>query len=175
MSRLTLGCGQCTRRRTRTGFGAPPYCYNITRDTRRRAFTLLELIVVITVIAILAGVAAPALFRNVGDARVAAAKADLSTLATALETYAMTNGRYPLTSQGLSALVTKPSQSPLPIDWRGPYLRGALPKDPWGVDYIYRAPGTDHPESYDLLSLGRDGKKGGTGEDADIAAWEARK
>lgn len=145
----------------------------MTRDVR--GFTLLELVVVVTVIAILAGIAAPALFRNVGDARVAATRADLSTISVAIESYAMTNGRYPTTAQGLGALVTQPTLSPIPVDWRGPYLRVAVSSDPWGTLYVYRSPGKDHPNAYDLLSLGRDGKLGGAGEDADLSAWDPRK
>lgn len=138
-------------------------------------FTLLELVVVVTVIAILAGIAAPALFRNVADARVAATRADLSTIAVALESYALTNGRYPTTAQGLVALGSRPTVAPIPADWRGPYLRVTVSADQWGTPFVYVSPGQTHPESFDLLSLGKDGKVGGTGEDADLSVWDPRK
>lgn len=145
------------------------------KSDARRGFTLIELVVVITVIAILATLLAPSLFRNVSDARVAAAKANLSTLTLALESYAVAGGRYPTTAQGLDALVARPTSAPAPVDWRGPYVRGLIPMDPWGRRFVYRCPGTQNPESYDLLTLGRDGAVGGVGEDADVTAWRKEK
>jgi len=138
----------------------------------RRGFTLIELVVVVAAIAILASIVSPALFRNVGDARISAARSDLSTLTLALESYALAAGRYPTTAQGLDALVRRPSEAPLPLDWRGPYLRGPVPLDPWGHPFVFHSPGVDNPDSFDLLSLGRDGTPGGTEEDADLRAWE---
>ncbi len=134
-----------------------------------RGFTLIELIVAVAVIAILAGLIAPALFRNVGDAKVAAAKAGLATIGLALEAYALTSGTYPSTAQGLAALVSPPPNAT--ADWRGPYLKGGVPRDPWGVPYEYTYPGEENPLSYDLVSRGKDGKSGGIGEDADLTAW----
>jgi len=131
-----------------------------------RGFTLIEMLVVITVIAILAGLVGPMVFRNVGDAKVTAAKAQLELLSLALEQYRLDNDYAPSTAQGLEALRTAPQGEPQPRNWRGPYLRKPVPLDPWGHPYVYRSPGEHNP--YDLFSLGRDGRDGGTGEDADI-------
>jgi general secretion pathway protein G len=90
----------------------------------------------------------------------------------ALDNYRLDNGRYPTTQQGLEALRTKPAAEPEPRNWRGPYLRREVPVDPWDRPYIYRSPGTENPQGYDLLTLGSDGVPGGEGEDADITSWE---
>ena len=136
-----------------------------------RGFTLIELLVVITVIAILAGLVAPMLFRNVGDAKVSAARAQIELFALALDAYRLDNDYYPATAQGLEALRSLPAGPPEARNWRGPYVRKAIPLDPWGRPYGYKSPGDVNPESYDLLSLGRDGAVGGTGEDADVTSW----
>jgi general secretion pathway protein G len=138
---------------------------------RRDAFTLIEVLVVIIVIAILATFVGPSLFRNVGDARSATARTQIETFGTALDAYRLDNGNYPTTAQGLDALWQRPTVDP-PSNWRSPYLRKAVPKDPWGRDYIYVAPGRVNPEGYDLLSYGADGKAGGEGENADILSWK---
>lgn len=137
-----------------------------------RGFTLIELLVVITVIAILAGLVGPMVFRNVGDAKVSAAQAQIELLALALDQYRLDNDFYPATGQGLAALREKPPGEPEARNWRGPYLRKTVPLDPWGRPYDYKAPGQVNTESYDLLSLGRDGQPGGSGEDADVTSWE---
>ncbi|MBL8992786.1 MAG: type II secretion system major pseudopilin GspG, partial [Spirochaetia bacterium] len=93
-------------------------------------------------------------------------------IAAALDDYESDNGKYPTTSQGLVALSVKPAQEPLPQNWQGPYLKKKTVKDPWGRDYIYRSPGAHRPQSYDLYSLGADGKEGGEGSDRDIVNWE---
>ncbi len=134
----------------------------------RGAFTLIELLVVIVVISILAGLVAPLVFRNVGDAKVSAAKAQLELFALALDQYRLDSDYYPSTAQGLEALRTAPGGEPAARNWRGPYLRKPVPPDPWGRPYVYLCPGTVNPASYDLLSYGRDGKAGGTGEDGDV-------
>jgi general secretion pathway protein G len=134
-------------------------------------FTLIELLVVIAIIATLAAVVAPAIFRNVGDAKVNAAKSQVEIFALALDSYRIDNDAYPATDQSLSALRTLPTTGDAPRNWRGPYLRKAVPLDPWGRPYLYIAPGKENPTSYDLYSLGRDGKVGGDGEDADITSW----
>lgn len=136
--------------------------------TRRHGFTLLEIIVVIIVLALLAGLVAPQIFGRVSEARGATARTQIELLGTALDNYRLDNGAYPSTEQGLGALREKPARAPIPANWRGPYLRKDVPNDPWGRPYIYRFPGDRNAGSYDLSTLGRDGKSGGTGEDADI-------
>lgn len=134
-----------------------------------RGFTLIELLVVIVVIAILAGLVGPMVFRNVGDAKVTAAKAQLELFGLALDQYRLDNDYYPSTTQGLDALRTNPTGEPAARGWRGPYLKKPVPLDPWGHPYVYKNPGGKNPNSYDLMTLGRDGRPGGTGEDADIS------
>lgn len=137
---------------------------------RYHAFTLLEVVVAVVIVALLAGATAPVLFRHVADARVAAAKADLSTLSLALEAFALHVGDYPTSDEGLAALVSAPADQ---AGWRGPYLRGTIPRDPWGREYLYTyQPGES---TYELVTRGRDGRAGGSGEDADLSAAEARR
>jgi len=138
---------------------------------RQPGFTLIELLVVIAILAVLAGIVAPAVFRNVGDAKANAAKSQVEVLALALDSYRLDNDQYPTTAQGLAALRTQPTTGEAPRAWRGPYLRRVVPADPWGRPYVYVAPGRENPTSYDLYSLGRDGKTGGEGEDADVTSW----
>jgi len=134
-------------------------------------FTLIELLVVITVIAIMAGLVAPMVFRNVGDAKLSAAKAQVELFALALDAYRLDNDFYPSTAQGLAALRTRPEGEPEARNWRGPYLRKEIPLDSWGRAYVYKSPGEVNPDSYDLFSYGRDGAVGGTGEDQDVTSW----
>ncbi len=133
---------------------------------RARGFTLLELLVVMVIIGLLAGYVGPKFFGQIGKSEVKAARAQIDALQKSLDQYRLDVGRYPSTEQGLAVLVTKPADEP---KWQGPYLAKAVPKDPWGNDYQYRAPG-EHGE-YDLLSLGKDGRPGGEGEDADLTSW----
>ncbi|MCC6242628.1 MAG: type II secretion system major pseudopilin GspG [Gemmatimonadaceae bacterium] len=141
------------------------------RRRGRRGFTLIEVLVVIVVIAVLATLVAPSLFKNVGDARVATARTQIETFGTALDAYRLDNGRYPTSAQGLNALWERPTIEP-PANWKSPYLRKSVPKDPWGNAYVYTAPGKINPQSYDLVSLGADGRPGGEGDDADILSWK---
>lgn len=134
-------------------------------------FTLIEILVVLAIIATLAALVGPSVFRNVGDSRTQAAKSQLELFGLALEQYRLDNHVYPTTQQGLSALRTMPATGELPRNWRGPYLRRVVPDDPWGRAYIYAAPGQVNTETYDLYSLGRDGRAGGEGEDADVTSW----
>ena len=146
-----------------------------TDGRRRRAgFTLLELLVVIAIIATLAAVVAPSIFRNVGDAKTASAKSQIEIFALALNQYRLDNDAFPTTQQGLAALRNPPApdaSGAMPPNWRGPYLSRVVPLDPWGRPYVYAAPGTSNPGSFDLYTLGRDGKPGGDGEDADVTSW----
>ena len=146
------------------------------RDRRRgrMGFTLIEILVVITVIAVLAGLVTPMVFRNVGDAKSSTARAQIEIFATALDAYRLDNDYYPTTEQGLEALRHAPAQGPAAVNWRGPYLRKDPPPDPWKRPYRYVSPGESNPEAYDLLTYGRDGTPGGTGEDADWASWKSQ-
>ena len=135
---------------------------------RRSGFTLLELIVVVIVLGLLAGLVAPQIFGRVSEARDVAAKTQMSLIGTALDNYRLDNGGYPSTEQGLSALRERPTRGTPATNWRGPYLRKEVPQDPWGKPFVYRSPGDRNPGGYDLMTFGRDGKTGGTGEDVDI-------
>ena len=131
--------------------------------SRTKGFTLLELLVVIVIIGLLAGYVAPRYFGQVGKSEVQVAKAQIESIEKALDQFRLDTRSYPTAEQGLDALVTKPSAA---NGWSGPYLKKAVPNDPWGRAYVYRTPGTKG--EFDLYSLGKDGKPGGTGEDADI-------
>jgi general secretion pathway protein G len=140
---------------------------------RRSAFTLIEILVVIVVIAILATLVAPNIFQNVGTAKSATAKSQIEMLTTALDSYRLSTGTYPTTEQGLQALVERPTIDP-PINWNGPYLRKAVPEDPWHRAYIYVYPGQQNPQgaaNFDLISYGEDGLPGGLNEQGDILSW----
>ena len=126
-------------------------------------FTLLELLVVIVIIGLLAGYVAPRYFSQVGKSEIQVAKAQIESTDKALDQFRLDVRRYPSTEEGLEALMVKPSNV---ANWAGPYLKKAVPSDPWGRQYVYRTPGTKG--EFDLFSYGRDGKAGGTGEDADI-------
>jgi len=135
-------------------------------DRAQRGFTLLELLVVMVIIGLLAAYVAPRYFSQVGRSEVRSAQAQIASLRSALDTYRLDMGGYPSTDQGLAALTTRPANAPR---WNGPYLQKAAPPDPWGKPYQYRSPG-EHGE-FDLLSFGKDGQPGGTGEAADITSW----
>ena len=132
----------------------------------KRGFTLIELLVVMVILAMLAALVGPKLFTKVGKGKQSAAKTQIELLGQALDSYRLDTGHYPSSSEGLNALVTSTGAT----GWDGPYLKKALPNDPWGKPYQYQSPGT-HGE-YDLFSYGADGAPGGEGENKDIASWE---
>jgi general secretion pathway protein G len=135
-------------------------------------FTLIELMVVIVILGILAGLIIPRVMGRPEEARRMKAVVQIEGLETALKLYKLDNGTYPSTQQGLQALVEPPTVGELPKAWRaGGYLeKGKIPKDPWGNDYIYLSPGL-HGD-YDLMSYGADGEPGGEGKDKDVNNWE---
>jgi len=131
-------------------------------------FTLIELMVVLLIIGVLAALIVPNVLNRADDARVTAAKTDVTNLMQALKLYRLDNLRYPTAEQGLQALLTKPSASPVPNNWKS-YL-DQLPKDPWGQPYVYLNPGIKG--EVDVMSFGADGQSGGEGNNADIGTWQ---
>ncbi len=130
------------------------------RQQVKTAFTLVELMIVIIIIAAMAAMVVPRLNGRSEDARIAVAEADInSNIAMALKLYETDNGAYPTTEQGLAALLVKPSTEPVPLNWKGPYLERKF-IDPWKRPYQYKCPGTRNPSGYDLYSLGKDGVEG---------------
>lgn len=142
------------------------------RNLNDRGFTLIELMVVIVILGILAGLIIPRIMSRPEEARQSKARIQIESLETAIKLYKLDNGSYPSTEQGLQALVEAPSVGSLPKKWReGGYLeKGKVPKDPWGNEYIYLCPGT-HGE-YDIISYGADGEPGGEKKNKDINSWE---
>jgi general secretion pathway protein G len=138
-----------------------------TRHRRSSGFTLLELLVVMVIIGLLAAFVAPRYFQQVDKARVKAAHDQIDALDKALEQFRLDVGRLPTTEEGLAALNSAPAGV---TNWEGPYLKKAVPLDPWNHPYVYAQPGA-HQNDFDLQSYGRDGQPGGTGVDADITNW----
>jgi general secretion pathway protein G len=130
-------------------------------------FTLVEILVVITIIGLIMALVGPRVLNYLAESKVKAARIQVESFASSLDLFYLDAGRYPTTSEGLAALAQRPGG----IDtWNGPYLRtGLVPNDPWGHAYIYRSPGEHGP--YDIVSLGSDGQQGGTGTAADIESW----
>ena len=143
-----------------------PGCMN------QRGFTLIELMVVIVILGILAGLIIPRIMGRPEEARRMKARVQIESIETALKLYKLDNGSYPSTEQGLQALVEAPSVGQLPRAWRdGGYLeKGRVPKDPWDNDFIYLSPGVN--SDFDLIAYGADGEPGGEGNDKDINNWE---
>ncbi len=134
----------------------------------RRAFTLVEMLLVLVILATLAAIVYPKLAGRSEQARTTAAATQISSFSTALDAFEVDNGYYPKGKAGLMDLVQQPRDAQ---NWRGPYLKD-LPKDPWGNDYSYECPGRMNPTSYDLVSPGPDGK---LGSEDDIANWSVKK
>ena len=139
------------------------------RLPRFAGFTLIEVMVVIAILAILAALIVPKVMSRPDEARVVAARQDIAALTQALKLYRLDSKRYPTTEQGLQALVAKPSQAPVPDNWKAGGYVERLPMDPWGKPYQYLNPGL-HGE-LDVFSYGADGALGGEGFDADIGNW----
>ena len=140
----------------------------IRSRTAQRGFTLVEMLVVITIIALIMGIVGPRVLNYLSESKAKAAKIQIESFASALDLYYLDTGRYPGGSEGLAALVRKPGNI---TSWNGPYLKGGqVPPDPWGNPYVYRSPGQNGP--YDILSYGSDGTEGGTGTAQDITSWQ---
>jgi general secretion pathway protein G len=145
-----------------------PRSRSFPRLRRARGFTLIELMVVVVIIGVLAALIVPNVLERADDARVTAARTDVSQLMQALKLYKLDNQRYPSAEQGLEALVRKPTAGAIPPNWK-PYLE-KLPADPWGRSYQYINPGVKG--EIDVFSFGADGQPGGEGKDADIGSWQ---
>lgn len=130
---------------------------------------MLELLVVVVIIGVLVAYVAPRYFQQVGRSERTAALGQLDSLGKAIDAYYLDNGHFPTMDAGLDALVVKPEGE---VRWNGPYLKKKVPLDPWGHPYVYRVPGT--AGDYDLYSLGKDGRPGGDGDDADLGTGAVR-
>ena len=136
------------------------------RNSGEQGFTLVEMLVVITIIGLIMALVGPRVLNYLSESKVKAAKIQLQSFASALDLFYLDAGRFPSTSEGLAALV---KQTPGVSAWNGPYLRGGnVPNDPWSHGYVYRSPGERAP--YEIISLGSDGQEGGSGTAADIAS-----
>ena len=137
-------------------------------NKKQRGFSLIELLVVLVILGLLAGLVGPRVMRYLGGAKTDTAKLQIADLGAALDIYRLETGNYPSTDEGLQALMADPGDKP---GWNGPYLKKkTLPKDPWGKPYQYAYPG-EHGD-FDLFTLGRDNAPGGEGEDEDMNSWD---
>lgn len=135
------------------------------RNMGQQGFTLVEMLVVITIIGLIMGLIGPRVLNYLSESKVKAAKIQLQSFSGALDLFYLDAGRFPSTAEGLTALV---QQTPGLAAWNGPYLKGGkVPNDPWNNPYVYRAPGERGP--YDIMSYGSDGQEGGSGIAADIS------
>ena len=142
---------------------------NQHQNRSRRAFTLIELLLVLVILGILAAIVVPKFSGRTEQARVTAAQSQISTFGTALDAFEVDNGFYPKGKGGLNDLIVAPNNA---SNWRGPYLKSEIPPDPWNNAYLYECPGKHNPSSYDILSMGPDGRAGG---DDDIANWQTKR
>ncbi len=139
------------------------------QNDSQRAFTLIELMIVVIIIAALAAMIVPRLSGRADQAKVTVAQSDINgSLATALKLYQLDNGSFPTTEQGLAALMTKPAGEPSPANWNGPYIE-KNPLDPWGNAYRYKSPGDSNKSGYDLYSIGKDATEG---TEDDVTNWK---
>ncbi|WP_045210758.1 type II secretion system major pseudopilin GspG [Desulfonatronovibrio magnus] len=143
------------------------------RKHQTHGFSLIELMIVVVILGLLAGLLVPRIMDRPDEARVTKAKMDIRVLESALRFYRLDNGMYPTTEQGLQALIQQPERGPEPRNWRqGGYLEtSTVPKDPWSNDYIYRSPGAQGRD-FEIISLGADGREGGSGFNSEIRNWE---
>src|SRR6185436_12047373 len=144
----------------------------MTRRSRRpqAGVTLIEMLVVVTIIGLFVALVGPGLWKKADSARITAARAQISNFMTALGTYKLDTGTFPTTEQGLLALRVKPADA---TQWNGPYMPQDIPKDPWGRDYGYKYPG-EHGDEPDIVCYGQDGQPGGEGLSADIVSWKSQ-
>jgi general secretion pathway protein G len=139
----------------------------LPRRSAEAGFTLVEMLVVITIIGLIMALVAPRVLNYLSESKTKAAKIQIESFANALDLFYLDEGRYPTTAEGLVALVQRPADN---STWNGPYLQtGTVPIDPWGNPYVYRAPGQHGP--YDIESFGPDGHQGGTGSASEITSW----
>lgn len=143
---------------------------NQRRRSTQAGVTLIEMLVVVTIIALFAAIVAPRMLRRADVARATAARAQINSFMTALGAYKLDTGLYPTSEQGLQALRAQPQGV---TQWQGPYLPQEIPIDPWGRPYIYKFPG-EHGDEPDVISLGADGQAGGDGINADIVSWKSQ-
>ncbi len=138
---------------------------------KQQGFSLIEIMVVIVIMGLLLSYVAPKVFQNVEKAQLQKVQADFSSIKTALANYRLDNFVYPTSEQGLEALVTKPQIAPEPRGWRSEGYLDKIPQDPWQREYLYLSPG-ENGKAFDIYTLGADGVRGGSGQDADISNWD---
>ncbi len=139
------------------------------RNSGQAGVTLIEMLVVVTIIGLFVALVGPSLWKKADTARITAARSQIQNFMTALGTYKLDTGTFPTTEQGLAALRVRPSEA---TQWNGPYMPQDIPKDPWGHDYVYKYPG-DHGDEPDIVCMGADGQAGGEGLNADIVSWKS--
>jgi general secretion pathway protein G len=139
------------------------------RRSSRAGVTLIEMLVVVTIIGLFVALVGPGLWKKADEAKITATRSQIDSFMTAMGTYKLDTGTFPTTEQGLAALRIKPADV---NQWNGPYMPKDIPKDPWGHEYIYRFPGEHQADEPEITSLGADGQPGGEGIYADIVSWK---